>query len=124
MRLGQVRILQCGAAHRLRMQTMLRGKCHTLPLACTVDEQHLAAMLGFSTSLLIHHSSASNVLDAPPSCSSAPLCRLIGAVEVTEEQPWKLVTFCVQSADDAADVSERNKGMLHAFPSSQLHAMP
>ena len=38
------------------------------------------------------------------------LRRLIGAVEVTEEQPWKLVTFCVQTVEDAADVSKRNKG--------------
>ena len=38
------------------------------------------------------------------------LRRLIGAVEVTEEQPWKLVTFCVQTAEDAADVCKRNKG--------------
>ena len=44
----------------------------------------------------------------PP--SSVLLRRLIGAVEVTEEQPWKLVTFCVQTVEDAADVSKRNKG--------------
>jgi len=42
-------------------------------------------------------------------------------VEVTDEQPWKLVTFCVQSADDAADVSKRNKGTLHACT---LHTLP
>ncbi len=30
--------------------------------------------------------------------------------KVTDEQPWKLVTFCVQSAQDAADVSKRNSG--------------
>ena len=29
---------------------------------------------------------------------------------MTDKQPWKLVTFCVQSAQDAADVSKRNNG--------------
>ena len=43
---------------------------------------------------------------------SGALRRLIEAEgeKVTGEQPWKLVTFCVQSAQDAADVSKRNKG--------------
>ena len=38
--------------------------------------------------------------------------RLIASVEVTEEQPWKIMTFCVQSEEDAADVSKRLKHML------------
>ena len=38
--------------------------------------------------------------------------RLIAAVEVTEEQPWTLVTFCVQTEQDAADVSKRLDAML------------
>lgn len=33
-------------------------------------------------------------------------------MEVTDEQPWKIMTFCVQTEQDAADISKRLDHML------------
>lgn len=38
--------------------------------------------------------------------------RLIDSTEVTADKPWKLLTFCCQTKEDAADISKRLNHML------------
>jgi len=38
--------------------------------------------------------------------ADVPACRYIAATPIIDK-PWKLMTFCVQTKDDAADISKR-----------------
>lgn len=48
----------------------------------------------------------------PEAAQTCDWGKLIASTKVTEEQPWKLLTFCVQTSEDAADVSGRLGHML------------
>ena len=107
MRLGQVRRL-------VRHLIACSDHCSCSARADNAKKRSLRTCSTWRTSITLLRASVNYVcFDSALSRSVdrfARLRRLIGAVEVTEEQPWKLVTFCVQTVEDAADVSKRNKG--------------